>query len=336
LPLEDIPASLPPFAAPRASGKVAGMGTCLVTGAGGFVGRALVRHLLDAGETVVAVARGPGPVAPGLRWHAQDLEREPALPDGVLAGVERVFLLAALAHRPAPRDAAATARLQRINVEHPATVAAQAASAGVRRLVFLSSIAAQGAGNGQPLTPASPCRPTTAYGRSKLAAERALAAEAASSGLAITLLRPPLVVGPGAPGNLARLVARARAGRPLPAGTLRNRRSLVGLTGLVEALDLASRHPDAAGLTLLVAEPPALSTGEFYRRLAAAAGRSARFLPLPTAPLAWLLRRLGRQAVADGLFGCLEIDDPRLHDLGWRPSRPLAEEIARAAGGRTT
>jgi nucleoside-diphosphate-sugar epimerase len=306
------------------------MGSCLVTGAGGFVGRALVHHLLAAGETVVAVARHPGAAGPGLRWHAQDFAVDPGLPTDLLAGVERVFLLAALAHRPAPRDATAAATLRRVNVEHPAAVARQAAAAGVRRLVFLSSIGAQTGSTESNVTPETPCRPVNAYGASKRAAELALGAVAAETGLEIAMLRPPLVVGPGAPGNLARLVARARTGRPLPAGTRRNRRSLVGLTGLVEALVLASNHPAAAGATFLVAEAPPWSTGALYRGLGDAAGQRVRFLPLPTAPLDWLLRRFGRQAQADGLFGSLEICDPRLAALGWLPSRPLAVEIARA------
>lgn len=306
------------------------MGSCLVTGAGGFVGRALVQHLLAAGETVVAVARRPGAEATGLRWHAQDFAVDPGLPTELLAGVERVFLLAALAHRPAPRDAVAVAALRRVNVEHPAAVARQAALAGVRRLVFLSSIGAQTGSSAAVVTPETPCQPVNAYGASKRAAELALATVAAETGLEVATLRPPLVVGPAAPGNLARLVARARAGRPLPAGSLRNRRSLVGLTGLVEALVLVSHHSAAAGATFLVAEAPPLSTGALYRGLGDAAGQRVQFLPLPTPPLAWLLRRLGRQAQADGLFGSLEISDPRLAALGWQPSRPLAAEIARA------
>ncbi len=307
------------------------MGITLVTGAGGFIGRALVEHLLAGGDEVVAVGRRAGAPRAGVTWHPQDLAEQPTLPRALLAGVERVFLLAAMAHRGPPRDAAGQAALRRLNVEHPAAVARQAAAAGVQRLVFLSSIGAMGSSGSQPFTPDTPCRPTTDYGRSKLASETALRQIAGETGLPLAILRPPLVIGPGAPGNLPRLIARARAGRPLPRGTLANRRSLVGLTGLVAALDLVARHPDAVGQTFLVAEPPPLSTGALYQRLAQSCGRPARFLPVPTAPLDWLLRRLGRGATADGLFRDLVIDDPRLRQLGWQPGRSLDEEIRRAA-----
>lgn len=306
------------------------MALALVTGAAGFIGRALVAHLLRRGDRVIAVARRAGAPAANLTWHEQDFLDEPALPRALLRDVEHLYLLAALAHRPAPRDEAGLAALERLNVEHPATVARQAAAAGVQRLVFLSSIGAQSGSAGGRVTPGTPCRPATAYGESKRRAELALAAVAGESGLAVTVLRPPLVVGPGAPGNLARLAARAAAGKPLPSGTLRNRRSLVGLTGLVEALDLAARHPDAAGQTYLVAETPPLSAGALYRRLAEAAGREGRFLPLPGWLLGPLLRLAGRGAAADGLFGSLELEDPRLAALGWRPSLALGEEITRA------
>jgi nucleoside-diphosphate-sugar epimerase len=277
------------------------------------------------------VARQEAPFAhPRLGWHRQDLAANPALPAALLGDVEQLYLLAALAHRGPPAGEVEHRAMRRLNVEHPAAVARQAAAAGVRRLLFLSSIGALGSSGRHPFTPASPGRPTSVYGASKLAAEDALRLVAAETGLAVTVLRPPLVIGPGAPGNLPRLIAQARAGRPLPSGTRHNRRSLVGLTGMVEAMALAAKAPAAAGQTYLVAESPPLSTGALFAALAAAAGCKARFLPLPTAPLAWLLRSLGRGALADGFFGDLVIADERLADLGWRPTVTLAQEITRA------
>lgn len=307
------------------------MALALVTGASGFIGQALVRHLLDRGDRVVGIARQDAPFAhPGLDWHRQDLAARPALPDALFAGVEQVYLLAAIAHRGPPVDDGEREALQQLNVEHPAQAARQAAAAGVSRVVFLSSIGALGSSGRQAFRPDTPCRPTSAYGASKLAAEGALRRVASETGLALTILRPPLVIGPGAPGNLPRLIAQARAGRPLPSGTRRNRRSLVGLTGLVEALSLAADHAEAAGQTYLVAESPPISTADLFSAVAAAAGCKARFLPLPTALVASLLRALGRGAMADGFFEDLVIEDSRLAALGWRPSSTLAQEITRA------
>jgi len=301
----------------------------LVTGASGFIGKALFRSLIEEGRAATGIAR-KGPESLG-QWHAQDLAEDQALPPGLIKGADTLYHLAALVHGAAPRNAAERARLQRMNVDLPERLARQAAAAGVRRLVFLSSIGAQARCSATPLTEEGPCRPADAYGASKLAAEVALRRVAAETGLEVAILRPPLVVGPGAPGNLARLIAWARRGRPLPAATLGNRRQVVGLGNLVAALRLAAVHPAAAGETFILSDAEPLSTGALFRLVAEAAGREARFLPLPEAPLAWLLRRTGRAALAEGLFGDLLLDAGKARRvLGWRPERPLAEELRAA------
>lgn len=298
----------------------------LVTGAGGFVGRALVAARLAAGEAVTAVVRN-GPLPAATHAHRQDLAERPALPPDLLSGVDTLYHLAALAHR----GGVDAALLRRVNVELPVSLARQAAAAGVRRFVFLSSVGAQAQSSDAPLTEATPCEPATAYGRSKRAAEIGLAGVAADSGLSISILRPPLVVGPAAPGNLGRLAAWAARGRPLPSAALRNRRSIVTLPELVDALALAGAHPAADGETFLVANPTPLSSGELLRLLAAAAGRRARFLPVPGRPLAALLRAAGRGAMAEGLFGNLTIAPERIERrLGWRPAEPVRDAVRAA------
>ncbi|HKY94923.1 MAG TPA: NAD-dependent epimerase/dehydratase family protein [Kiloniellales bacterium] len=301
----------------------------LVTGASGFIGRALFRSLIADGRAATGIARkGPGSLGD---WHAQDLAQDQALPAGLMKGTDTLYHLAALVHAGTPRGAAEKARLKRMNVDLPERLARQAAAAGVRRLVFLSSIGAQARSSGTLLDESGPCHPSDAYGASKLAAEEALRRIAAETGLEVAILRPPLVVGPGAPGNLARLIAWARKGRPLPAATLANRRHMVGVTNLVAALRLAAMHPAAAGETFIVADPEPLSTGALYRLLAEAAGRPARFLPLPAPPLAWALKSTGRAALAEGLFGDLLVDAGKIRQrLGWQPARPLAEELRAA------
>lgn len=298
----------------------------LVTGAAGFVGRALLAACAAAGEDATAIVRRPTAMAGAARAHAQDLAAELALPDVLLQGVDTLYHLAALAHGKG--DAR---QLRRTNVELPLALARQAAAAGLRRFVFLSSVGAQAQSAATPLTEGLPPRPASAYGRSKREAELELQAVAAETGLELVILRPPLVVGRGAPGNLARLAAWAAAGRPLPHATLRNRRSLVSLPELVSALRLAAECPLAAGEIFLVANPEPLSTGDLFRLLAAAAGRSARFVPLPRLAVEPLLRASGRSAMADGLFGDLLIDPSRIRDrLGWRPAGRIEQAVATA------
>ncbi len=298
----------------------------VVTGAGGFIGRALVTALRAEGHHVVGQRRddGRGDESEG---HRQDFAASLRLPPGLLEGADCLYHLAALAHRGAP-DADL---LRRLNVELPLTLARQGAAAGLRRFVFLSSIGAQAQVSDQPLSEQDPCHPLSAYGRSKRAAEVGLAAVAIETGLELVVLRPPLVVGHGAPGNLARLARWAAQGRPLPRATLRNRRSLVTLGELVDALRLSGSHPAAAGRTFLVANPQPLSSGALFRALAAAAGREARFLPLPAAPLSLLLRAAGRAAMAEGLFADLLLSPSALiEQLDWQPAAPLPEALAAA------
>jgi nucleoside-diphosphate-sugar epimerase len=304
----------------------------LVTGASGFIGRALFRSLIEAGRGATGIAR-QGLLGLG-QWHRQDLAEDQVLPQGLIRGVDTLYHLAAVVHQRPPRGEAERARLQRMNVELPERLARQAAAAGVRRLVFLSSIAAQARSSSALLDETGPCRPADPYGASKLAAEQALRRVAAETGLAVAILRPPLVVGAGAPGNVARLAAWVRKGRPLPKATLRNRRSVVGVTNLVAALRLAAEHPNAAGETFLVAEPEPLSTGALFRLLCQVAGREARFLPLPRALLAQALRLGGRQALAEGLFADLRLDAGKLRrHLGWAPAKSIAEEAAAVMAG---
>jgi len=305
----------------------------LVTGASGFIGRALFCSLIEQGRGATGIAR-QGPLGLG-QWHRQDLAAEQLLPAGLLKGVDTLYHLAALAHRAAPGSETERQALQRMNVELPERLARQAAAAGVRRLVFLSSIGAQARSSRVALTEDGPCRPADAYGASKLAAEQALRRVAGEAGLEVAILRPPLVVGAGAPGNVARLAAWARRGRPLPSSTLKNRRSVVGVANLVAALHLAAAHPAAAGETFLVSDPEPLSTGALYRLLCEAAGGRAAFLPLPRALLEPMLRLSGRKALAEGLFADLLLDTAKIRKrLGWQADRSIEAEARAVMAAR--
>ena len=306
----------------------------LVTGASGFLGGPVCRALVAAGHEVagavrrsVALPEGVTPVAapelgPDADWSA------------ALAGRDAVVHLAARAHVMNETEADPLAVFRRVNRDGTARLAEQAAQAGLRRLVFVSSIKAQGESG--TLRAADTPAPTDPYGIAKLEAEERLAAIAARTGLEVTIIRPPLIHGPGAKGNLATLMRVLDKGLPLPLACVDNRRSLVGAGNLADLIRVSLDHPDAAGATFLVKDGDDASTAELLRRLGAAMGRPAHLLPVPPVLLRLAARLVGKSAMADRLLGSLVVDDgPTRKTLSWQPPLSLDEGLAAMARGRT-
>lgn len=261
-----------------------------VTGATGFVGRALC-------------AAGNLEVTPG------DL-RQPGWQDK-LRGNEVVVHLAGVAHARASREI-----YEEVNVLATQRLAVAALQAGVRRLVFVSSIKVNGESTpvDRPFRAADAPNPQDEYGRSKWRAEQALARVA---GLEVVVVRPPLVYGPGVKANFLRLLQLVDTGLPLPFASLRNRRSFVFVGNLVALLRRCAEHPAAAGKTFLAADGEDLSTPELVRRIARALGRSARLVPFP----AFLL--------PSKLAGSLIVDAAETRRrLEWLPPHSLDEGMA--------
>lgn len=299
----------------------------LVTGAGGFVGRAVVARLARDGETVVATGRRqPAPVPPGVTAVAT-CDIATADWPAVLTGIDAVVHCAARAHVLREEAADPLAAFRAVNRDATLALARAAAAAGVRRFVFLSSIGVNGNLTGATgFAATDPPQPHSPYAIAKWEAEQGLAAIARDAGLEVVVIRPPLVIGRDPKGNLGSLVAAMRRGLPLPLGSVRrNRRDLVSLETLADLVARALRHPRAPGEPLMVAEAAPLSTRGVVERLATLHGLTPRLIPVPAAMLGVGLRLAGRRALAEQLLGNLEVDmtDTR-HRLDWSPPRAKA------------
>lgn len=302
-----------------------------VTGAHGFIGRETVRLARESGFALSVLTRAlPGPASCGVLPAALDLHTPRAELARALAGHQTVLHLAGMTN-PRARETvlhAANAAL----TEH---LAEAAAAAGVRRFVYVSSLKVHGEGGIEPYTAASPIAPLDAYGRSKRDAELALADIAARTGMELAVVRPPLVLGPGAKGNIAALSKALRWGMPLPLGGLgANRRSLIGLRDLAALLLELAGAAEVPGLPLLVHSPPALSTRDLVLALAQAHGLPPRLFSVAEPLLRGSLGTLGLGAACTRLCGSLWLDDSAaLARIAWRPRFGLAFEWARMAGG---
>jgi nucleoside-diphosphate-sugar epimerase len=306
-------------------------GPVAVTGATGFVGRALVERLIEDGRQVWAATRRRPDAAGRAAWRrigdlGPDTDWGP-----VLDGADVVVHLAGRAHVMRETETDPSLAYHRINVEGSLNLARRAAEAGVRRLVFVSTVKVHGdqAPPNDPLTSAHPLRPKDPYGQSKALAEKYLWELSESSGLEMVVVRPPLVYGPGVKGNFRRLIDLADRAMPLPLAWVNNRRSMIGLGNLVAFLSRTIDHPRAGGRAFLVKDPVDPSTPELLADLARHLDRPARLWPCPVGLLKAAGRLVGRGAQVERLFGSLVVDDAETRRvLGWTPPHDRDEELA--------
>lgn len=318
--------------APAPSGRV-----LLVTGAAGFAGRVLVERAVRRGHVVRAAVRTPsGAVLPaGATEHAVG-PLESADWSAALDGVDTVIHLAARVHRMKDDSADPLGEHRRVNVDGTVSLAQAAIGAGVRRIVFASTVKVLGDATepGRPFDDASRPAPGDPYGLSKLEAEEALAGLAAHGAIETTVLRPVLMYGPGVKGNVARLMRWIAAGVPLPFGAIDNRRSLLGVHNFADAA-LAVVEPAAAvGRRFVVADGVDLSTPELAARIGEAVGRPARLLRVPIPLLRALAAAGGGRETWQRLGGSLQVDASGLRRaVGWSAPVSIDEglrEMARA------
>lgn len=303
----------------------------LVTGASGFVGSALCAHLAGRGfaarRAVRSLSTGVNgdivtidEIGPKTEWEA------------ALSSVNAVIHLAARVHTLRDTTADSLVEYRRVNLEGTRHLALAAARKGVSRLVFLSSIKVNGDASSRALTESDLPNPEDPYGISKREAEDALHEIAARTGLEVVILRPPLVYGPGVKANFLRMLRWVDRGIPLPLASLNNRRSLVYVGNLVDAIVKCLEHPSAAGETFLVDDGEPVSTAQLLREIGAALDRPARLLPMPPAVLRIAATLIGRGDDAARLLGDLVVDGSHLRrKLGWQPPFTRQEGLAATA-----
>ena len=294
----------------------------LVTGASGFVGVHACQTFISQGWQVRAVSRQNNvAVDSGFEWCVIPEVDEETDWRYLLKDVDCIVHLAGIAHQVKRRHYTFH-DFERVNTQGTQRLAQQAISAGVKRFVFVSSVGVHGlqSPEGRCLTENDSVKPHDAYTQSKINAENALAELGKSARLEIVVVRPCLVYGPGAPGNFYRLIQLVRKGIPLPFASVKNRRSLLYVQNLADALVTCARHPNAAGHTYLVADKENLSITEVIRVLSLGLGRVVRLFSVPTSILRLLGLLVGRKSDMDRLIGSLCVDTYKIQThLGWQP-----------------
>jgi UDP-glucose 4-epimerase len=300
----------------------------LVTGAGGFIGTAVVSELADRGISYRAVTRSSrergyfviGNIGPETDWSA------------ALDGVEVVVHLATCAGDRLVGDS--VARIRAAYAESALNLARQAVRAGVKRFVFISSVKVNGEATlpDRPFTADDAPDPQNLYALCKFDVEQALFALSRETGLEVTVIRPPLVYGPGVRANFATMMNWVNRGIPLPLGNVHNKRSLVFVGNLADLIVLAAVHPNAAGQVFLVSDGQDISTPELFRMIAEALGRPSLVLPVPASLVTLAAAAIGQPGLATRLIDSLQVDVTKTRALlNWAPRSGIREGLRQTA-----
>lgn len=316
----------------------------LVTGASGFVGKAIGSTLLEDSRYIGRLSYRSALSAErnrGAAGHEKNNETciapdliESADWSEALRGVDVVIHSAGRAHVMDETSADPVAAFRAVNTEGTLRLARQAITAGVTRFIFISSIKVNGEATQprEPFTTATTPMPMDPYGISKHEAEQGLRALASETGLEVVIIRPVLVYGPGVKANFRSMMSWLNKGVPLPLGAIHNRRSLVSIDNLVDLIMTCIDHPAASNETFLVSDNEDLSTTMLLQRMAKALGRKPHLLPVPAMCLTLAARLIGRGSVAQRLCGSLQVDISHTkQQLGWTPSVTVDSALRRTA-----
>lgn len=325
----------------------------LVTGANGFVGRALLLRLaaMEGVRPIAAVRTLPiaelivsngACIGKAVRYVELGDVANGAFDRCIFNGVDTLVHCAARVHVMNEPAMDPLASFRAVNVGGTLALAKQAASEGVKRFIFISTIKVNGEAtvSGESFHADDLPAPEDAYGLSKLEAEQGLKRLAAETGMEVVIIRPPLVYGRGVRGNFGSMIKLVEKEIPLPFGAIHNKRSLVGIDNLVDLIVRCIDHPAAANQVFLAGDGQDLSTPELVRSLAMAMGKRTCLISLPTGVLKFGATLLGKRALADRLLGSLQVDITKTRELlEWQPRHSVEEGLRRcfvtsSQGGR--
>ena len=300
----------------------------LLTGANGFIGSRLARVLNSIPEiSLSSVVRRRVEITGSYVFQVPSLEANTDWTH-LLANQQVVIHTAARAHIIKEKAADLLAEYRRVNVEGALNLARQAAAAGVKRFIFISSIGVNGNINTRPFTEWDTPNPAGPYAQSKWEAEQGLWEIQRETGIELVIIRPPLVYGPNAPGNFGSLIRWTEKGFPMPLGSIHNQRSLVALDNLVDLIITCITHPAAANQLFLAGDGQDLSTTELLRRLAKVSGKPSWLIPIPGSLLVFVATLLGKKVLAMRLLGSLQVDISKARDLlSWIPPISVEEGL---------
>ena len=303
----------------------------LITGATGFIGKALVAELMRQNFNISIAVRQKTNLFPDKvkQFVVGDFESNPDFSTS-LAEVDCVIHLAGKAHVLDKSTVAALDGFRKINSELTLNLAKQAVIAGVERFIFLSSIRVNGNQNTQPFLEIDTSNPQEPYAISKYEAEQGLLQLAENSNLEVVIIRPPLVYGNNAPGNFGRLLqwAGARFMLPLPLGVVNNARSLIAIDNLVSFIIVCTLHPKAANEIFLISDNDNLSTTQLLKNIAKAFNKKSLLLPVPISWMIFVAKLLGKEADAVRLFSSLIVDSGKARELlDWHPVTTMDEQL---------
>ena len=310
------------------------MHSALITGASGFVGNSLCIQMLRQGYSIRTAMRSRA--LPIKNVEVEVVETVDANTDWSIAlvDVDIVIHLAARVHIMNDNASDPLAEFRKVNVDGTLNLARQAAKAGVKRFIFISSVKVNGEHTeaDAPFTELDKPHPQDAYGISKLEAEQGLIKIAQETGMDVVIIRPPLIYGAGVKANFASLLSVVKRGIPLPLGVIDNKRSFIYVENLVSFILHCIYHPLAANQTFLVSDGRDLSTTELLKECASAMGVKSRLLPIPQNWLEVGAALLGKRDVAQRLCGNLQVDITKSRELlGWVPPYTVTEGLKAAA-----